>query len=100
MRRFKLTGPEVLIGGTSFQRLSNTILVQDGKVAVLADDDPRCDDLARSPFLEEVDENGNSLETVAEPVTEPVDNPVDEVPEIEVEKPHKKTKLPVDNGGV
>ncbi len=54
MRRFRLTGPEVLIGGVQFSRLAGTILVREGQIAVVADDDPRCEDLARSPFLEEV----------------------------------------------
>lgn len=54
MRRFELTGPSVLIGGVQFSRIEHTILVREGQVAVLADDDPRCDDLARSPYLREL----------------------------------------------
>ncbi len=115
MRRFRLTGPEVLIGGTSFQRLSQTILVSEGKVAVLADDDPRGDDLARSPYLEEVDENGT---VIARPVD--ADNPpVSENETVETlvdetggpaeagdtgeEEKHEKSrtrKPPADSGGV
>jgi hypothetical protein len=65
MRRFEVTGPSVLIGGKQFDRLEHTILVKEGQIAVLADDDSRCEDLARSPFLREiVDESSDdSTET-------------------------------------
>lgn len=78
MRRFELTGPEVLVGGTSFQRLSQTILVRKGKLAVLADDDPRCSDLARSPYFREV---GASDEAPAQT------NPLTIPPNVETETP-------------
>ena len=54
MRRFEVTGPSILIGGVQFSRIEQTIAVKPGQIAVLADDDPRCDDLARSPYLREL----------------------------------------------
>lgn len=100
MRRFKLTGPEVLVGGTNFSRLSNTILVRDGQLAVLADDDPRGDDLARSPYFQEVDENEAPI--VHSPVVSESDDDTSEnTSQVdETEKTRKKAKTSSDNGGV
>jgi len=97
MRRFRLTGPEVLVGGTSFQRLSQTIHVADGKIAVLADDDPRANDLAISPYFHEVDEDGKDIEPSEHADPETSD---DDVTIHEADKTRRKTKSPADNGGV
>jgi hypothetical protein len=47
----------VRVGSIQFSRIENTKLVREGQVAILADDDPRCDDLARSPYFEEITED-------------------------------------------
>lgn len=61
MRRFALTGSPVLIGRAGQDRVAKTIRVGVGKLAVVADDDPRVADLLRSPFLREVDEDGKPI---------------------------------------
>lgn len=104
MRRFRLTGPEVLVGGTNFERIANTILVRDGQVAVIADDDPRGDDLARSPYFEEIDDGGDPVKVDAapEPVVEPsVDEGSEETASAETEgTTTRRRKTPADSGGV
>lgn len=64
MRRFRVTGPDMLVSGKNAQRLSQTILVKKGQIAVLADDDTRADDLAKNPRFQEVDENGNDIDSL------------------------------------
>ena len=71
MRRFRVTGPDMLVSGKNAQRLSQTILVKKGQIAVLADDDTRANDLARNPRFQEVDENGNDIDVAVE--TSPAD---------------------------
>ena len=100
MRRFRLTGPEVLIGGRSFERISGTILVSEGKVAVIADDDPRGDDLARSPYLEEVDENDQPVKNAEARAPETSEVPADEEPTETEGSTSRRKKPPADSGGV
>lgn len=63
MRYFEVTGPDVLIGRHGQSRIARTILVRKGKLATVTDDDPRVADLARSPYLREVDADGQPLDT-------------------------------------
>lgn len=101
MRRFRVTGPEVLVGGRNFSTFSNTILVTADKIAVLTDDDPRADDLARSPYFEEVDANGAPLtaEKTAETPAETTAETPDEGAGQESTKT-RRAKPAADSGGV
>ena len=61
MRYFEVTGPDVLIGRHGQSRIARTILVRKGKLATVTDDDPRVVDLVHSPYLREVDADGEPV---------------------------------------
>lgn len=98
MRRFRLTGPDVLIGGRSFENIAGTILVRQGQLAVVADDDPRIDDLLRSPYLEEVTDAEQPTEASSE-VTPAAPDEAAVGGETEGSTSRRK-KPPADSGGV
>jgi hypothetical protein len=82
VRRFRNTGPDRVIGGRNTVRISQTIGVKTGEVAVLKADDDRIPDFERWDYFEELDAEGNVIEKVVEDAPEN-DGGADEIVNLE-----------------
>jgi len=94
LRRFLCLGPDVWVGSQTFSTINDSRLVETGQIAVLEDDDSRCDLLASSPYFQEVIDqvSAEAEQTPAEEQTSEEVPAADASEEVVEDKPKRRMK--------
>lgn len=94
MRRFLCLGPDIWVGSQTFSSVNDARLVEAGQIAVLDDDDYRCESLAASPYFQEVTDQVSAEEeqTPAEEQTSEEVPAAEASEEVVEDKPKRRMK--------